>query len=262
MSLPRSTTIGRQPAGERVLTAKEKPNPRLWQKKKPVGPRSINCAPCCALLVPPTCHQADTQLNAIIPTLKKHILNFFFPFLILLNTSRSSLNSARQQFLISLYRSNPIIDHSLLSSFHPLRFNQLTLSTGSQTSTWHLTQEKGNKGREHIRTRGRETTLANTPSAAIMLPSVSGYSSPSCLNSTRPSVRSCWSSPHCLMTMASRVVRSAACRRTLALLLFRRQRMVVMIWVRYGLTRIPRALTTVPKPSNMTWSSVVCSWNE
>ena len=96
------------------------------------------------------------------------ISNFFLPFLILLNASRSSLNSARQQFLISLYRSNPIIDHSLLSSFHPLRFNQLTLSTGSQTSTWHLTQEKGNKGREHIRMRGREHGVSELPTKNIM----------------------------------------------------------------------------------------------
>lgn len=76
------------------------------------------------------------------------------------------------------------------------------------------------------------TTLAMADSAAMMEPSVSGYSSPSCSKRTRPSLLRWASSPHCLMTTARRVVRSAACWRTLALLLLSRQRMVETIWVR------------------------------
>ena len=55
------------------------------------------------------------------------------------------------------------------------------------------------------------TTFAIAPSAAMILPSVSGYSSPSCSNNTSPSLLRSWSSPHCLMTTARREVRSAAC---------------------------------------------------
>jgi hypothetical protein len=51
---------------------------------------------------------------------------------------------------------------------------------------------------------------------------------------------------------ASLVMRSATCCQTFMLLLLSRQRTVEMIYVRYGLTRMPRALTTVPKPSSMT----------
>jgi len=107
--------------------------------------------------------------------------------------------------------------------------------------------------------------------------------SPSCSNKTRSSLLRGWSSPHCLMTTARRVVKSAACWRIPGALVvqasedggddfggdmvwhgyqphwqsrsrisgvvhplvynIRRWRMVEMIWVRYGLTRIPSALT-------------------
>lgn len=74
--------------------------------------------------------------------------------------------------------------------------------------------------------------LAAKNTGTTHLPSVSGYSSPSCSKSTTPSFESKLSSSHCLMTIASLLVKSAACCRTLALLLLRRQRMVETIWVR------------------------------
>lgn len=56
------------------------------------------------------------------------------------------------------------------------------------------------------------------------------------------------------MTTAVREMRSAACWRTLADLLLRRHSTVPQICGRYGLTRFPRALTTVPKPFSITES--------
>jgi len=56
------------------------------------------------------------------------------------------------------------------------------------------------------------------------------------------------------MTTAILEMRSAACWRTLADLLFKRHRMVPQICGRYALTRLPRALTTVPNPFSITIS--------
>ena len=62
------------------------------------------------------------------------------------------------------------------------------------------------------------------------------------------------------MTTAMRAMRSAACWRILALLLLRRHLMVPQIWGRYGLARIFRLLTTVPKPFSITLaSSLTCA---
>ena len=61
------------------------------------------------------------------------------------------------------------------------------------------------------------------------------------------------------MTTAMRAMRSAACWRILALLLLRRHLMVPQIWGRYGLARIFKLLTTVPKPLSITLaSSLTC----
>jgi len=56
------------------------------------------------------------------------------------------------------------------------------------------------------------------------------------------------------ITTAILEIRSAACWRTLADLLFRRHRIVPQICGRYGFTRLPRALTTVPNPFSITIS--------
>ena len=65
---------------------------------------------------------------------------------------------------------------------------------------------------------------------------------------------------HTFMTTAMRAMRSAACWRILALLLLRRHLMVPQIWGRYGLARIFRLLTTVPKPFSITLaSSLTCT---
>lgn len=61
------------------------------------------------------------------------------------------------------------------------------------------------------------------------------------------------------MTTAMRAMRSAACWRILADLLLRRHLMVPQIWGRYGLARIFRLFTTVPKPFSITLaSSLTC----
>ena len=57
------------------------------------------------------------------------------------------------------------------------------------------------------------------------------------------------------MTMAMRAMRSAACCLILAALLLRRHLMVPQIWGRYGLARIFRLFTTVPKPFSITLAS-------
>ena len=85
------------------------------------------------------------------------------------------------------------------------------------------------------------TTLAIALSAVIILASASGNSSPSCSKRTTPKFDSSASSPHCLSTTASLVVRSAACWRVLAFLLLRRHRIVDTICMRYGLMRMPSA---------------------
>ena len=63
-------------------------------------------------------------------------------------------------------------------------------------------------------------------------------------------------SPQVIMTCAILDMRSAACCLTLADLLFNLHRIVPQIWGKYGFTRLPRALTTVPKPFNITMSCV------
>ena len=61
------------------------------------------------------------------------------------------------------------------------------------------------------------------------------------------------------ITTAMRAMRSAACWRILALLLFRRHLIVPQIWGKYGLARIFRLFTTVPKPLSITLaSSLTC----
>mmetsp|Transcript_33482 Transcript_33482/g.84349 ORF Transcript_33482/g.84349 Transcript_33482/m.84349 type:complete len:296 (-) Transcript_33482:1860-2747(-) len=100
-------------------------------------------------------------------------------------------------------------------------------------------------------------------SAPRMEPSTSGYSSPRYSYSTTPRCPISCSSSHVFITEATRAIRSAACCRTSALLLFSRHLMVPQIWGRYGLERLPSALTTVPNPLSMTSpSSPVCSWKE
>jgi hypothetical protein len=81
--------------------------------------------------------------------------------------------------------------------------------------------------------------LRATELTATYLPSVSGYSSPRCSKSTTPNLLSRPSSPQFLITTASLAARSAACIRTLALLLVNRHRIVDTICVRYGLARMP-----------------------
>ena len=68
-----------------------------------------------------------------------------------------------------------------------------------------------------------------------------------------------FSSWQVFMTTAILEIRSAACCRTLADLLFNLQRIVPQICGRYGLTRLLKLLTIVPNPFNITTSSVVCS---
>ena len=81
--------------------------------------------------------------------------------------------------------------------------------------------------------------LRATELTATYLPSVSGYSSPRCSKSTTPNLLSRPSSPQFLITTASLAARSAACIRTLALLLVNRHKIVDTICVRYGFARMP-----------------------
>mmetsp|Transcript_9270 Transcript_9270/g.33791 ORF Transcript_9270/g.33791 Transcript_9270/m.33791 type:complete len:315 (-) Transcript_9270:1726-2670(-) len=106
-------------------------------------------------------------------------------------------------------------------------------------------------------------TLTMDLSAPRMDPSTSGYSSPRYSYNTTPRWPMSCSSSHVFITLATRAMRSAACCRTSADLLFRRHLIVPQIWGRYGLALVPNAFTTVPNPSSMTSpSSPVCSWNE
>mmetsp|Transcript_23365 Transcript_23365/g.47805 ORF Transcript_23365/g.47805 Transcript_23365/m.47805 type:complete len:263 (+) Transcript_23365:805-1593(+) len=106
-------------------------------------------------------------------------------------------------------------------------------------------------------------TLTMALSPPMMDPSTSGYSSPRYSYSTTPKCAIKASSPHVFITTAMRLMRSAACMRTFADLLFSRHLMVPAIWGRYGLQRMPRAFTAVPNPSSITAVSVSasCSWN-
>lgn len=63
-----------------------------------------------------------------------------------------------------------------------------------------------------------------------------------------------FSSWQIFITPAMRLIKSAACWRTLADLLFNRQSIVPQIWGRYGLTRFPNDWTIVPKPVSITAS--------
>mmetsp|Transcript_36035 Transcript_36035/g.119345 ORF Transcript_36035/g.119345 Transcript_36035/m.119345 type:complete len:237 (+) Transcript_36035:894-1604(+) len=104
-------------------------------------------------------------------------------------------------------------------------------------------------------------TLTIALSAPRMEPSTSGYSSPRYSYSTTPRWPISCSSLHARITTATREMRSAACCRTFALLLFSRHLMVPQICGRYGLVRDPSAETMVPKPLSITAvSSLVCSW--
>mmetsp|Transcript_21443 Transcript_21443/g.47644 ORF Transcript_21443/g.47644 Transcript_21443/m.47644 type:complete len:231 (+) Transcript_21443:546-1238(+) len=75
-------------------------------------------------------------------------------------------------------------------------------------------------------------TFTMALSAPRMLPSTSGYSSPRYSNSTTPRWPISWSSLHACSTPAMREMRSAACMRTLALLLLSLHLMVPHTWGR------------------------------
>mmetsp|Transcript_13166 Transcript_13166/g.43975 ORF Transcript_13166/g.43975 Transcript_13166/m.43975 type:complete len:230 (+) Transcript_13166:859-1548(+) len=104
-------------------------------------------------------------------------------------------------------------------------------------------------------------TLTMAFNAPRMLPKTSGYSSPKYSYKTTPKCPMSWSSPHVFITTAILEIRSAACMRTLAALLFKRHLIVPQIWGRYGLVRRPNAFTTTPNPESMaSVSSEACSW--
>mmetsp|Transcript_15794 Transcript_15794/g.40406 ORF Transcript_15794/g.40406 Transcript_15794/m.40406 type:complete len:262 (-) Transcript_15794:1009-1794(-) len=97
--------------------------------------------------------------------------------------------------------------------------------------------------------------------APRMEPSTSGYSSPRYSYSTTPRWPMSRSSWHACITTAMRAIKSAACCRTFADLLFRRHLMVPHICGRYAFTRVDSAFTTVPNPFSITAvSSLACSW--
>mmetsp|Transcript_28314 Transcript_28314/g.85363 ORF Transcript_28314/g.85363 Transcript_28314/m.85363 type:complete len:245 (-) Transcript_28314:2397-3131(-) len=104
-------------------------------------------------------------------------------------------------------------------------------------------------------------TLTMAFIAPRMEPKTSGYSSPRYSYKNNPKWPIICSSPHCFMTTAIRAMRSPACCRTLADGVLRRHLMIPAICGKYGFTREPSMLTTVPKPLSMTVvSSDVCSW--
>ena len=64
------------------------------------------------------------------------------------------------------------------------------------------------------------------------------------------------------ITTAILEIKSAACCRTFADLLFNLHKIVPQICGKYGFTRLPRELTMVPNPFNITTSSVVWKGNK
>ena len=106
------------------------------------------------------------------------------------------------------------------------------------------------------------TTATIAFRAPKMLPRTSGNSSPRYSYRTTPRWPMSCSSSHVFITAAILEIRSAACCRTSADLLFRRHLIVPHTWGRYGFALLPKATTTVPNASSMTsFSSPVCSWN-